>query len=311
MPQLSRPGIASGGRRAADRRGFTLIELLITVTVLAIVGASLTSILTRQQWFYRDAAETVEVRRELRGGASLLPTDLRAISTVGGDLLEATATQFTIRATIGSAVVCAKGAQTVDLVPTGLTTHTLAAWYAPPQVNDTVFVFDEGTTVGATDDSWWQAAVVSTASSAAYCAATPFVALVDATLPRTRLTLDGTVPTNVQVGAVVRITRPIRYSVFQPSAAGDWYLGYTEHDGSTWRAVEPIAGPLTAINGARFVYFDTLGVARPTGTAVQREAIARVGVSLRATGRTDAMRARNGEPLSDSLSFKIGIRNFR
>lgn len=304
MPQLIRPA-------AADRRGITLVEVLITITVLAIVGASLTAILTRQQRFYRDAAETVEVRRELRGGASLLPTDLRAISTAGGDLLEATATQFTIRATIGSAVVCAKGAQSVDLVPTGLTTHTLAAWYSSPQVNDSVFVFDEGADVGASDDSWWQAAISSTLASSSYCPGSPFIAPADAGLLRLRVSLGAAIPPTVQVGTVVRITRPIRYSIYQPDATSDWYLGYSEHDGSTWRATEPVAGPLLATNGARFVYFDTLGVARPTGTPLQRTNIARVGVTLRATGRSDALRARNGEPMRDSLSFKIGIRNFR
>lgn len=302
MPQLT-PG--------RGRRGVTLIELMITITVLAIVGASITAILTRQQRFYRDAAETVEVRRELRGGAALLPTDLRAISTAGGDLLQATATQFTVRATIGSAVVCAKGAQSVDLVPTGLTTHTLAAWYSPPQVNDTVFVFDEGTEIGASDDTWAQAAITSTTTDAAYCAGTPFVAPVDATLPRVRLMLDRLVPPTVQVGTVVRVTRPVRYTIYQPAAGSDWYLGYTEHDGSTWRAVEPVAGPLLAVNGARFVYYDTLGAPRLTGTALQRTSIARVGVALRATGRTDALRARGGAPMRDSLNFNVGIRNFR
>lgn len=311
MPQLSRP---TGPRRpplAAARRGITLVEVMITITVLAIVGASLTTILTRQQRFYRDASETVEVRRELRGGSALLPTDLRAISTAGGDLLEATATQFTMRATIGSAVVCAIGAQSVDLVPTGLTTHTLAAWYTPPQVNDSVFVFDDGPGIGADDDTWWRAAVVSTIADAAYCAGTPYVALVDAALPRVRMALDTPIDPTIQVGAVVRITRPVRYNIFQPSAGSDWYLGYTEHDGSAWRAVEPIAGPLTATNGARFVYFDTTGTVRTPSTPTERTNVARVGVTLRATGRTDALQARNGAPMRDSLDFKIGIRNFR
>ena len=311
MPQLSRP---TGPRRpplAAARRGITLVEVMITISVLAIVGASLTSILTRQQRFYRDASETVEVRRELRGGSALLPTDLRAISTAGGDLLEATATQFTIRATIGSAVVCAKDVQSVDLVPTGLTTHTLAAWYSLPRGNDTAFVFDDSLNVGAVDDYWWQAAVVSTIADATYCAGTPFVALVDAALPRVRLTLDTPVPATVQIGAVVRITRPVRYTVFQPSAGSDWYLGYSEYDGAAWQPVEPIAGPLTATSGARFTYFDTTGTVRTPTTAAERTNVARVGVTMRATGRTDALQARSGQPMRDSLEFKIGIRNFR
>ena len=298
-------------RGVSSRRGITLVEVLMTVAVLGIVGASLTSILTRQQRFYRDAAETVEVRRELRGGAALLPTDVRAISTTGGDLLAATATAFTIRATIGSAVVCAKAVQSLDLVPTNMTTHTLAAWYAAPQANDTAFVFDDGSGVGANDDTWWQTAVVSTTTDVGYCTGTPYVAAADATLPRVRLALSTAVPATVQVGAVVRITRPVQYTIFQPAATSDWYLGYAEHNGATWGAVEPIAGPLTATTGARFTYFDTLGTALTPTTAALRESVARIGVALRASGRTDALRARNGAPMRDSLTFMVGVRNFR
>ena len=305
MPRLTPVSIPRG------RRGISLIEVLITVSVLAIVGATLTTILTRQQRFYRDAAETVVVRRELRGGSMLLPMDLRAVSTAGGDLLEATATQLAVRATIGSAVICAKGATSIDLTPLGLATHTLTAWHAPPQVNDTVFVFNEGTQTGAEDDTWWQRAVVSTTTDAAYCPGTPYVPAAEATKPKFRLELGIAVPAEVRVGAVVRITRPVRYSLYQPSAASDWYLGYEEHDGTNWRAIEPVAGPLTATSGARFVYFDTLGVLQTPNTPLTRTNVARVGVRMRASGRTDALRARGGAAYVDSLNFQVGIRNFR
>ena len=311
MPQLTPDDRAVPPARGRGRRGITLIELLMTITILAIVGAALSSILTRQQRFYRDAAETVTVRRELRGGASLLPTDLRAISTAGGDLLAAGPTEFTMRATIGSAVVCAKGATSLDLVPTGLTTHTLAAWYLPPQGGDTVFVFDDGTETGAGDDVWRQTAITGVATSATYCAASPYIAAVDDALPRTRISLDSAVSATVQVGAVVRITRPVRYTLVQPTAASDWYLGYAEHTGTAWSAVEPIAGPLTSTNGLQFVYQDTLGAALTPSTPTLRTRVARVGVNIRATGRTDALRARGGQPLLDSLTFHVGVRNFR
>lgn len=308
MPQLT----PSGRPAARARRGLTLIELMIVLVVLGIVGATLTSILTRQQRFYRDASETVVVRRELRKGASLLPTDLRAISTAGGDLLEASGSRFSIRATIGSGVVCDVGLSSVDLVPLDLSNHTLTTWYATPQRNDTVFVFDEGAEDGATDDSWSQHAITAVPTmSSSYCSGTPFVAAADAAKPKIRLALSSTVPSEVRIGAVVRITRPIRYSVYQPSGAGDWYLGYEEHTGTAWGAIQPIAGPLAAAAGPRFLYYDTLGVARTPTTPTERTNVARIDVRLGATGRTDALGLRGGAPLVDSLSFRIGIRNFR
>ena len=306
MPQLTRTVT-----RGRGRRGITLIELLVTITVLAIVGASLSTILTRQQRFYRDAAETVVVRRELRGGAALLPTDLRAISTAGGDLLAAAATQFAARATIGSGVVCAVGPQSLDLVPLDLSTNTLTAWYATPQASDTLFVFNEGAGTGATDDTWWKTSVVATSMDAAFCPGTPYVAAADAGLPKIRLDITAGVPPEVTVGTVVRITRPVRYSLFQPSASSEWYLGYEEHDGRSWSAVAPVAGPLTATGGARFLYYDTTGTQRTPVTAAELTNVARVGVTLRAAGRTDALRARGGAAFTDSLTFKVGIRNFR
>lgn len=306
MPQLTP---APAPRPA--RRGITLVEVMVTVVVLGIVGATLTTILTRQQRFYRDAAETVEVRRELRGGSMLLPTDLRAISTVGGDLLESTSRRFTIRATIGSAVVCARGASSVDVVPTDLTTHTLASWYAVPQATDTAFVFDDSTTTGAADDYWWKGAIASTATSTAYCSGSPFIAAADAGLPRTRITFTTAIPATVVVGAVVRITRPVRYEVYRPSATSGWYVGYREHAANVWSATAPVAGPLSDSTGLRFTYFDTTGTLVTPTTAAQRGAVARVGVDLRAAGRTDALRVRNGAAMRDSLTFKIGIRNFR
>jgi prepilin-type N-terminal cleavage/methylation domain-containing protein len=321
MPQLtrSRRSLVRSRRgttlrpSARQRRGMTLIEVMITMTLLSLVGAALTAILTRQQRFYRDAAETVVVRRELRGGASLIPADLRAVSTVGGDLLEATATSFTVRAAIGSGIVCAKpNAQTLDLVPQQLSNHTLTAWYTTPQVNDELFVFDEGTETGATDDSWSPHVLTAApVADAGYCPGTPFVAAADAAQPKIRLALSGTVPATVPVGTVVRLTRRMRYSVYQPAGSTDWYLGFEEYDGSAYGAIQPIAGPLTASAGARFRYFNTAGAARTPTTQLVRDSIARIDVALRAAGRSDALGTRGGAGYTDSLLVRVGIRNFR
>ncbi|HEU4631933.1 MAG TPA: type II secretion system protein [Gemmatimonadaceae bacterium] len=308
MPQLT----ARARPAARPRRGLTLVEMMIVIVVLGIVATTLTRIITRQQRFFRDASETVVVRRELRKGASLLPTDLRAISTAGGDLLEAAPSRFAMRATIGSGIVCDRGTQSVDLVPLDLPNHTLTAWYAAPQVDDTVFVFNEGAEDGARDDSWSKHAVVAAPDlDPSYCSGTPFVAPADAGLPKIRLTLSGTVPADVRIGAAVRITRPVRYSVYQPSGSADWYLAYEEHSAAGWTEPQPIAGPLAAATGPRFTYYDTLGVARTPSTPAELTNVARVDVRLRAAGRTDAMGIRGGAPMVDSLNLRIGIRNFR
>ena len=297
------------------RAGYTLIEALVVMTLLGIIGGSLVSLLTRQQRFYRDAGETVAVRRELRTGASLLPMEARSLSTVGGDVLAMSNGSFTFRATIGSGVACAVGSAALTLPPTNLAKHTLTAWYTPPAAGDTVFVFDEDTLAGAEDDKWRKYGVQSVTTSTSACPGAPYTdAALDlpSTKPRWVLAVDGgPLPASIKPGAVVRITRPVRYSLFA-AGSGRWYLGYEEHRGGAWSTVEPVGGPYLPSNGSgaggglRFAYFDTLGT-----TTTMRDRLARVDVVLRAESGPSSMPGREGEPLRDSLLFRIGIRNVK
>ena len=311
MPQLTptrRPAVRA-------RRGLSLIELLITMTVLAIVGASLTSILTRQQRFYRDAAERVELRRELRSGAALVPADLRALSTIGGDLLAASGTALEIRASIGSAVVCAKpNNTTLHLVPLNTTTHTLTAWYTEPRLGDAVFVFNDSSGTGAEDDSW-SAHTIDAAPAypgdATRCAGSPYVAAADAALPKMAIVVTPALSPHVGVGSVVRFTRRMRYSFYQPGGATDWYVGYEAWNGTGYDAIAPVIGPLQATTGLGFSFADSAGTAVVPNTAAARARITRIGLRMQASGRSDALRARGGVAYTDSLVFKIGVRNYK
>jgi len=312
MPQLTRRRPAAGARR-----GLTLIELLITMTVLAIVGASITNILTRQQRFYRDAAEKVEVRRELRSGAALVPADLRALSTIGGDLMAASATSLEIRASIGSAVVCATpNATTLHLVPLNTSTNTLTAWYTAPQANDEIFVFNDSASTGAEDDAWMPHTIVGAPDlpgDASRCVGSPYVAASDAALPKPQFTVTPNLSGYIGAGSVVRITRRMRYSFYQPTGASDWYVGYESWDGGTggYSDIQPVIGPLSATSGLGFTFADSAGTAVTPNSAAARARITRIGLRMRAAGRSDALRARGGAAYTDSLLFKIGVRNYK
>jgi prepilin-type N-terminal cleavage/methylation domain-containing protein len=310
MPQLTSRRSAVGARR-----GLSLIELLITMTVLAIVGASLTSILTRQQRFYRDAAEKVEVRRELRGGAALVPADLRALSTIGGDLIAASGTTLEIRASIGSAVVCAKPSNTtLHLVPLNTTTHTLTSWYTAPQAGDAIFIFNDSSATGAEDDKWSPHTLAATPAlpgDATRCAGSPYVAAVDAALPKVELSVTPNLSPFVGVGSVIRFTRQMRYSFYQPAGASDWYVGYESWNGAAYDAIQPVIGPLRATTGLAFSFADSAGTAVDPSTAAARARITRIGLRMQASGRSDALRARGGVAYTDSLIFKIGVRNYK
>lgn len=315
MSRLSRRGGPAG---AGGRRGFTFVEVLVVLVVLGIVGTAVSAMLTRQMRFYREAGEVVTVRRELRTGASLLPSDARAISTVGGDVLAMQPHRFAFRATIGSAVVCEKGVTTLDLPPTNLAYHTLTSWYTMPRAGDTLFVFDEGPLAGAEDDSWKPFEVGTIGPNNSACGGAPFTdptADPPATKLRWRVTLAGgaAVPADVRVGAVIRFTRRVQYRLYQPSGSSGWYLGYQEQAGDGWSAAEAVSGPYMAPasggDAPSFRYFG--GDGTELASSAPGTALTRVDVALRARADRAHTQERRGVPMQDSLLFRIGVRNFK
>ncbi len=300
MPRLIRAG------RARPRCGYTLVEVLVVIMLLSLVGGAIMGLLNSQHRFYRGVNETIGVRRELRNGASLLPMEARSISTVGGDVLEMQPTSFGFRATTGSSVACDLGGTVFFLPPTDLANHTLTSWYSEPAPGDVVYAFDDMNDAGDEDDVWRPYTIESIGTSTSACASSP---LMDATLdagaikPRLRVEVSGAgIESSIVPGAVLRITREVRYSLYT-EGSGRWYLGYQERRDGAWSDVEPVSGPYLPASdggggGLRFAYFDASGSPTSTPTSV-----ARVEVALR--GASDLTE------MSDSLVFSIGIRNTR
>ena len=69
--------------KSTSRRGLTLPELLVAMLLLTIVGGGVTRVIMKQQQFYKDASRTAGAKRELRLGATVLPAELRSISSSG------------------------------------------------------------------------------------------------------------------------------------------------------------------------------------------------------------------------------------
>ena len=314
---------------AARRAGFTLVEVLIVLTILGIVGASLMTMITRQQRFYRDTSASLVVRRELRGGASLLPTEMRAIARRGtradnpnveGDILSMNATAIVFRATFGSSIICEKPAgdfTTFSVPPTGLAHHTLTSWYETPGPGDQVAIFNEGPLPGAEDDDWVYATIDAVTESATACSPSPYMdPILDPPATKRRYTITVTpatwvgaaLPAAIQTGAVVRFLRDTRYHLYQPSGSTRWFLGYQQRVNGAWTNSAAVAGPFeeSAANGLRFQYYDTTGAA-----TIATAAVSRVDVLLKGKADFASTAERRGTPFADSLMFRIGIRNFK
>jgi prepilin-type N-terminal cleavage/methylation domain-containing protein len=300
------------------RRGLTLPELLVAMILLAIVGGGLTRVMIKQQQFYKDASKTAESKRELRLGATVLPSELRSISSSGGDILTMSESEVKMRAYIGSSIICARTAtDEIWLPPTNLARHTLTSWISRPDVGDTVFVYNENILKGSEDDLWEMRTITDKHLSTTACPGAPYTdAALDppATKNRFWYRLNAALPDSVKVGAVIRFTRPVRYRLYQESS-GSWYLGIQEYLSGAWGAAAPLAGPYKAFasgdnsgSGLQFRYYDSLGV-RVTNMA-NRSDVARVDVYMRTDAGAAATTGRT-KTLQDSVLMRVAIRNFK
>lgn len=302
---------------SAPRRGFTLVELLITIVVLGIIGTLLATTMLGQQRFFQRAYEMVGVRRELRTAMSLMPTDMRGLSSVGGDVLDFTATDMTFRATIGASIVCergAAGASSFTLPPLDLAHNTLTSWVTRPARGDLLFAFDDGPLAGAEDDRWIAFTVTGVSETSAGCAGAPFTdPVADNGKPRFLVTVAEAVPATVVIGAGLRFTRDVQYALEQSDETKRWYLTQSSRVGGGWNLPVVVSGPYEASEdgGMQLVYFDSTGTTITPGAMGAAAGLARVDLTMRAAGLPGSGPVYIGGDATprDSIAFRIAIRN--
>ena len=304
-------------RARGTRAGFSIIEILITIMILGIVGAALTRVMVKQQQSYRDTSNEANMQRELRLTSSMLPADLRSMSSSGADVLEMAEDKVAFLATIGSGIVCAKVGNThVIIPPLNTAALTTTNWYSQPMNGDTIFMYNDSLGKGSDDDVWTRRPVANITTSAA-CPGGPYTdPTADAGKPRWMIGVGGLgIPDSVRIGAVVRFARPVRYQIYQ-APSGKWYVGYQEYVNGGWTAIEAVGGPYNRFQpgdvlptGLQFRYFDSLGT-RLTSFA-QRLDVARIDVYLRTSAGLASVTERRPNTLKDSVMMRIAVRNFK
>ena len=291
-------------RTMRPRRGFTLIELLVSMVMFSIVGGAVIMVLNGQQRFGRAAAEVGAHRMQMQAASTVLPGDMRMLSSIDGDIISMNATTITIQSTIATGVVCSRAGQAVTIEPLG----PLASELMTPAIGDSVFIWaDVG--AGWTDDTWRSTSAGNPAYAIAGVAAGNCAAPLAAPGTATSTwTLANTVQAGIAQGSPYRVTRRVTYGLYQ-AADGKWYLGYRD---PTLASFTQVAGPFDGATGLRLAYFTAADV-ELTGAAgyAQTNNVARIEV------RTYT---KSGTPLSlggvtaakvftDSLRIGVSLRN--
>ena len=301
-------------RFARTRRGFTLIELVVAIVVGAVVLALIGSIALRQRRVLSALTGDAALNGQLRDAGSMLPGDFRAASVAAGDVREATDSSLELRETVASAVICDTLRGSVVLAPFAPGDAAFAAGFSTPAGDDTAWIL----TAVDSASKWlpFRIAGAAATGSGQCIAGGPRLDARASTMPRFALALDSAGPPITLVGRALRITRPIRYSVYR-SSDGRWYLGARDWNSGVARfnSIQPLAGPFEAPTTATpaFQWFDTSGsrLVTPSGGS-DRVALLRVDLRGR-TRDADFMlgAARDTGRRRDSLQLFVATRNRR
>lgn len=305
--------LTSTAQSRRSRPGFTLIELLITMVMFSIVGGAIISVLNSQQRFARAASAIGASRTQLQTANMLLPSELRMLSPTDKDLLEITASSIRMQSTIATGVVCNRAGHVLTIEPAG----ALASFLFLPVAGDSAFIWDDqGAAAG--DDTWRSSAAGNpayaiTAVGSGTCAAPVTSGMPAATGTYTITINSASTPlwATVARGAPIRITRQVRYGLYQSAADGQWYLGYRD---PTFAAYQYVAGPFTSNSqgGIRFAYFTNSDAEITAGNYVaMRDSVARIEITARvqSSGPLSMSGAVATTPFKDSLKVGVSLRN--
>lgn len=291
------------------RPGFTLPELVIALTCASLVFAAIASIALRQQRLFAELADNAATTAHLREVIATAPIDLRAVSPAAGDVRDARDTSLEVRATIASAVVCDTAGRSLALAPTRSSTETFTEYSAPIAQSDTAWLLDPRDTL----ERWIPRRITSVSSTTMASCAAGGPAIGTGPFTSVLLVLDTLAPG--RAGTVLRVTRPVRYSLYR-SSDGSWQFGARDWNTSGFRlnAIQPVAGPLSppSARGLVFSYVDSSGgtVASPADSSAGL-ALIRIMARAQASGPARVLGANGTGRRTDSLEAAVFLHNRR
>jgi hypothetical protein len=284
---------------SSTRSGASLIELVVVIVLLAAVGSATMGVVIHQERFYRAQADAIDARATVRDAASVLQSELRALTASDGDLYSIGPGTIEFRATLAQSAVCtiAPSRREVTIPPEHLASGAPLTWIGTqPESGDTLLVLASDSTLG---DRWERHVLTGAPSRAGTCPTSSglTVTAADAGGALT-LTMSPALDSAIAPGALVRIVRRARYELYRASDSR-WYLGYLDclaSRATPCNVVQPVSGPF-APSGIQLAFLDASGA--PT---TNPRLVARIDLL--------AIAERRSSPATlDSLATTIALRN--
>jgi hypothetical protein len=284
---------------SSTRRGASLMELIVVIVLLATIGSATMGVVIHQERFYRAQADAIDSRATVRDAASLLQSELRALTPLDGDLYAIGSGAVEFRATLAQSAICtiASSRRHLTIPPEHLASGAPLTWFGTqPEVGDTLLVLATDSTLG---DRWDRHVLTAAPSSAGTCpTASGLTTTAAEASSALTLSLSPELDSSIAPGALVRIVRRARYELYRASDSR-WYLGYLDclsSRATPCNIVQPVSGPF-APSGVQLAYLDRSGA--PTTDPWR---VARIDVL--------AIAARRSAPaMLDSLATTIALRN--
>jgi hypothetical protein len=288
----------------------------MVMAIAGLVAGTVVSTVTRQQKFYRGAADIRSARENVRDALEVLSTDISGMAAADTVRLR-TDSAIEFFAGIGVSVVCQLSSNEVGLPPYSATGNSLSAFLVEPDTGDIAFVYVHS----ASDSARWEPHRIAAFSSRAVGSSCPpssrFSTQADvvSSLSGYVVTFVGPLRADlIMPGSPVRFARRERYSLYH-AADGAWYLGYRRCNAvgaSICGGIQPLSGPYRAYSsnpratGLLFEYFDTTG--RAMDGASSPVSLGRVDVTARGTIVRESLLA-DQRNVSDSATISIALRN--
>ena len=296
-----------------NRSGFSMVEIMVALVLLGIVCGGIMTVVMRQQTFYRSATDVIDTRQQIRQATSVIPVDLRGVSSVGGDILAMSDSALEVRSNIGSGILCAHTPSQITIPPQNLSLgRAFTSFLNKPQVGDVAIVFNDSTP-GNQDDTWQIVSITRLDSTLAGCA-TFTDPVGDATKYRYVYDVSPNLSTLIVNGAPIRFAKRAKYATYKSATDNLWWLGYREcrGDGTGCSALQPVSGPYrpyvandTINSGISFVYRDVSNAKTAVPANVAR-------IELFVHGQTQGAVSLGGgkaTPYRDYQKVTIAIRN--